>query len=129
METDAAVTIIPPVLPVCVQWCIKCRAVGRLDLPSHNTLHGLMPPLAGKWVRGGVEWGVNSGSAQEQSPLFIHRPASLAGRLPVCSSPTRPAGDVLLLSLVRQVHSRKLSDANSAWEQESSQGHGFLSWG
>lgn len=54
VETDAAVTIILPALPVCVQWCIKCRAVGRLDLPSHNTLHGLMPPLAGKWVRGGV---------------------------------------------------------------------------
>lgn len=51
---------------------------------------------------------------------------ALAGLLPVCSSPTRPAGGVLLLSLVRQVHSRKLSDANSAWEQESSQGHGFL---
>lgn len=84
METDAAVTIMLPALPVCVQWCIKCRAVGRLDLPSHNTLHGLMPPLAGKWVRGGVGGGgVNSGFAQEQSPLSIRGPASF-GRAAAC---------------------------------------------
>lgn len=44
---------------VCIQWCMKCRAVGGLNLPSHNALHGLMPPLAGKWVRGGGGvWGV-----------------------------------------------------------------------
>lgn len=56
-HVKAAVTIILPALWVTIQWCIKCRAVGRLDLPSYNTLHGLMPPLAGKWVRKGGGWG------------------------------------------------------------------------
>lgn len=57
-RVNAAVTFILPALWVCVQWCIKCRAVGRLDRPSHNTLHGLMPPLAGKWIKEGGGWTV-----------------------------------------------------------------------
>lgn len=128
-RVNASVTIIRPALWVCIQWCIKCRAVGRLELPSHNTLHGLMPPLAGKWVRWGGGWGWTVRLLKINPPLFIRRPVSLAGFLPLCSSPTRPGRDAFLLSLDHQIRSRKLSDTNSAWEQELGQGHAWLPWG
>lgn len=99
-RVNAAVTIIFPVLWVCIQWCIKCRAVGGMNLPSHNALHGLMPPLAGKWVRGVGGWGVEQcvcwksiptlhpwtsklGRASV-SPYQLDLPSSLVIRVPVC---------------------------------------------
>lgn len=127
-RVNAAVTIILPALWVCIQWCINVgQWEGWIPLPSHNTLHGLMSPLAGKWVR--------EGGGRTVCLLKINPHSSsvdlviLAGLLPLLGSPTRPGRDVFLLPLDHQIHSRKLSDANSAWEQEFGQGHGLLPWG
>lgn len=123
---NAAVTFILPALWVCVQWCIKCRAVGRLDRPSHNTLHGLMPPLAGKWIKEGGGWTVCLLKINPHSSSVDHWAwqgfcLSVAARLAL----------VRMSSSCRWFirFTAKRWDANSAWEQEFGQGHGWLPWG